>query len=162
MIVGAALAIGREDWSNQVPVASGLVGPNAERRRAIDLVHRVGPRRFEFIELKIASDTPLYAAIEIIAYTCIWLQARAEGGRPATPLLDADHIDVIVLAPEAYYRPFALEALQRQLDDELRALGDQHGVALSFAFQTLPAQLSEAVLPNGAALLACLDQRSSL
>ena len=156
------MSVGREDWSNQVPVASGVVGPNAERRRAIDLVHRRGSGRFEFIELKIASDTPLYAAIEIIGYTCIWLQARAEAERPSATLLAADHIDVIVLAPGAYYRPYELGALERQLDREIRSLGDRHGVALSFAFQTLPPQLCEMVLPEGEALLKCLAQRGSL
>ena len=50
------------DWVNQVPVASGLAG-SGDRRRAIDLVHRCGNGWYEFIELKVGSDTPLFGAM---------------------------------------------------------------------------------------------------
>jgi hypothetical protein len=64
------------DWANRIPAASGLIAGAGDGRRAIDLVHRRGDRHFELIELKIASDTPLYAAVEIIGYGCLWLLAR--------------------------------------------------------------------------------------
>lgn len=54
-----------EAWVNQVPTASGLVSATSDRSRNLDLVYRLAPDRFEFIELKIESDNPLYAAIEI-------------------------------------------------------------------------------------------------
>lgn len=64
---------GRRQWANQIPVASGLVIGAGDRRRAIDLVCECAHGHFEFIELKIASDTPLYAAVEIISYAAVWL-----------------------------------------------------------------------------------------
>ena len=36
-------------WVNQVPVASGLVDPSADRHRSIDLVHKCGDRAYEFM-----------------------------------------------------------------------------------------------------------------
>jgi hypothetical protein len=98
-IAAACHRLGRIDWANQVPVASGLITSSRDRRRAIDLVRRRGERQFELIELKIASDTPLYAAIEIICHGCLWLIARGDKPSRASALLDANHIDLRVLAP---------------------------------------------------------------
>jgi hypothetical protein len=50
-----------DDWVNQVPTASGLVG-SGERQRNLDLVHRLSETQYDLIELKVGSDTPLYAA----------------------------------------------------------------------------------------------------
>ncbi|HEV2079948.1 MAG TPA: hypothetical protein VGR19_08665, partial [Allosphingosinicella sp.] len=72
-IVNTCVAAGRRDWSNQVPVASGVVRSSGEGRRAIDLVQQLGEGHFAFIELKVASDTPLFAAFEIIGYVGVWL-----------------------------------------------------------------------------------------
>jgi hypothetical protein len=134
----ALMRLKRPDWSNQVPVASGIAGTNAERRRAIDLVHQRGPEHFELIELKVASDTPLYAAFEIIGYTCIWLLSRLDPPVPNNPLLTAKAIDAVVLAPTAFYAPYQLETLRQQLDDDLQRLGRDHDVALSFRFEAFP------------------------
>lgn len=153
---------GRRDWANQVPVASGIMGSHADRRRAIDLVHEVADRHFELIELKIASDTPLYAAIEIIGYGCAWLLAREERGVDISPLLGADRIDLIVLAPRGYYAPYSLNRLQVRLDAELSALGNRNGVRLGFRFQCLPQELAETNLPPDERLLALLDLRESV
>jgi hypothetical protein len=65
-------------WVNQVPVASGLVGPDADRSRKIDLVHKCGDKEFEFIELKVASNTPLYAAMEILKYGVVYIFCRED------------------------------------------------------------------------------------
>jgi len=147
---------GRNDWSNQVPVASGVGGPSRQRRRAIDLVHQRGPGHFQLIELKIASDTPLYAAIEIIGYTVIWLLSRDEGSD--NPLLSAQRIDARVLAPASYYARYDLGALARLLDDELAALGARHHVTLSFGFEQFPDDLTD--LPySDERLLAVLNGR---
>ena len=132
-IARACVSAGRTDWSNQVPVASGVVRPSGERRRAIDLVHQKDEGQFEFIELKIASDTPLYAAFEIINYVGIWLLSR--GGKAKGQLLDATRIDARVLAPAEYYAPFQLDALERTLNEELEAYGRRHGALLSFGFE---------------------------
>ncbi|MFZ5726932.1 MAG: hypothetical protein ACOY4C_10990 [Pseudomonadota bacterium] len=138
----ALMRLGRVDWSNQVPVASGIAGATAERRRAIDLVHQRSPRHFEMVELKVASDTPLYAAFEIIGYICIWLLSRLEPTAPDNPLLAAKAIDAVVLAPTAFYAPYQLENLRLRLDDDLQRLGREHGVALSFLFEAFPDHLA--------------------
>ena len=132
---------GQKDWANQVPVASGLVAGAADGRRAIDLVHRHRDGHFEFIELKIASDTPLYAAVEVIGYASLWLIARADPPAHPSELLTADVLDLRVLAPEKYYDGFDLQWLEARLNEEVSSLGWTHGVRLSFAFDVLPAIL---------------------
>lgn len=151
-LVAACERRGRLDWSNQVPVASGVAGAFAERRRAIDLVCQKAPDHFEFIELKIASDTPLYAAIEIIRYVCIWLVTRAEAKDAASPLLNASRIDAVVLAPGDYYAGYRLKALEQQLHAELAALGDRYGAMLTFAFESFPDHLGRAPVSDANAL----------
>ena len=141
-MVLACERLGRSDWSNQVPVASGIAGGKAERRRAIDLVHLRSPEHFELVELKVASDTPLYAAFEIIGYACIWLMSRHKPTAPDNPLLAASAIDAVVLAPAAFYAPYRLHALSLQLDDDLQRLGRKHGVKLSFRFEAFPDHLA--------------------
>ncbi len=151
---------GRDDWANQVPVASGIAGARRERRRAIDLVHQAGPGHFELIELKIASDTPLYAAIEIVGYVCIWLLARAEGA-VVSPLLAADRIAAKVLAPSAYYSRYRLGALQRLLNQELAALGETQGAKLSFGFEAFPGDFL-ATPSSDEGVLALFEQRQPI
>lgn len=136
-IAQACAELGRTDWANQIPVASGLVEGSADGRRAIDLVRKHGNRHFEFIELKVGSDTPLYAAIELIEYASLFLIARRD--RPGRPceLLDADHVDLRVLAPLGYYSRYALGHLQDQLNRGVALLGEREGIVLSFAFASL-------------------------
>lgn len=141
-IVNACARKGRTDWSNQIPVASGLITGAADGRRAIDLVRQCSERHFELIELKIASDTPLYAAVEIVGYGCIWLLARAHPPTLTTAILEADHIDLRVLAPSAYYARYDLAELEAALDHRCRALGHARGVTMSFAFLTLDERLA--------------------
>ena len=157
-VVRACEELKRCDWSNQVPVASGIAGSSRDRRRAIDLVHQRSPGRFEFIELKVASDTPLFAAFEIIAYTCIWLLSRREAGEAHGPLLTATEIDARVLAPAAYYARYDLSALAALLDQELSALGSAHGVKLSFGFDALGGDISPFPSSDNA-LMALVDRR---
>lgn len=161
-IAAACAGAGRHDWANQVPVASGVVGSSADRRRAIDLVHQIGPGHFQFIELKIASDTPLYAAIEIIGYGCAWLLFREGGGSEASPLLSAEKLDLIVLAPSAYYAPYRLNMIEAALNAELIELGNRSDVCLRFRFEELPDELAQASLPPHNELLELLDRRRQL
>jgi len=162
-IVNACERSNRDDWSNQVPVASGVAGSSQDHHRAIDLIQQRGPGHFEFIELKVASDNPLYAAFEIIGYVCIWLLSRSEAAVEARgALLAADHIEARVLAPAAYYGRYRLSALQQQLDAELRALGSSAGVRLGFRLDVLPASFVPQLGYDDAALLALLDARVPL
>jgi hypothetical protein len=160
-IAAACLRLKRKDWANQVPVASGLIGSRRDRRRAIDLVRRRGERHFELIELKFASDTPLFAAAEIIGYGCLWLIARDDKPSCPSALLDADHIDLRVLAPWAYYKPFALKDIEAALDVGVCALGRQHSAVLTFAFELQDERIQPNTIPDGEALLDCLDHAAS-
>lgn len=159
-IVSTCVAAGRRDWSNQIPVASGVARSSGDGRRAIDLVQQLGESHFAFIELKVASDTPLYAAFEIIGYVGVWLQSR--DGERRTDLLNARRIDARVLAPAEYYERYELGALERLLNEELNAYGARHGVELSFAFETLPEGFAPLQSYTDAEIFALLDGRQPL
>jgi hypothetical protein len=123
-------------WANQVPIASGLVGVDADRRRCIDLVHKYEDRcapcqdAYEFIELKtsVASGTPLYAAMEILKYGVVYLFCRtdSEVSKFLAPgnhgLLDAKYIGLRVLAPEKFYSDYDRAALVQLAENITKAL----------------------------------------
>ncbi|MBT5266113.1 MAG: hypothetical protein HOL85_14850 [Rhodospirillaceae bacterium] len=161
-LIAAALVQGRRDWSNQVPIASGMAG-SGDRRRAIDLVHERGPGTFDFVELKIASDNPLFAAIEILEYGLVWLlsrQHRASLGYVGRPPIEATEVRLSVLAPSAYYRELDLSWLADGLDVGLRELGKREGgVNLAFAFEAFPPRFSWPAEYSDAALCGLLDGR---
>lgn len=161
-IATACAKSGRTDWANQIPVASGLVDGASDGRRALDLAHRKAPSKYEMIELKIASDTPLYAAIEVLGYASVWLMARRDPPHPTPELLAAETIDLRVLAPEAYYDRFDLLALERLLDRSVKEIGAQSAVGLSFGFDVLPRSLEPPFLLDENALLDALSQRRPL
>ena len=140
-LVAANCRRGREDWANQVPIVSGLGGPRAGKRRAIDLVHMKSPAECEFVELKVASDTPLFAASEIVLYGLLWLLARrgqSHLSMSPSPLLAASSLRLSVLAPQQFYRGSDISAISRFFGTDLSALGKANGVALSFAFTAFP------------------------
>lgn len=58
-----------------------------------------------FIELKLDSDNPLYAAFEILGYGVAYIQARQHGlgGKGIHDVMLADRIDLVVLAPKRWY-----------------------------------------------------------
>lgn len=140
--VSTALAQGRLDWSNQIPIASGLIAGPGDRRRAVDLVHQRGKGAFDFVELKVGSDNPLFAAIEILQYGLVWLlskQHRDILGYGGKTLIQAADIRLSVLAPAAYYRDLNLSWLASGLTEGLGAVGRQIGeVYLSFTFESFP------------------------
>ncbi len=161
--IGAACAsTGRTDWANQVPVASGLIAGASDGRRAIDLVERTGTRTYQLIELKIASDTPLFAAVELLGYASIWLLSRQALPLHDPDLLRAEKLDLRVLAPDAYYDRYDLHRLEDVLKTGARSLGEREGLPLTFGFDVLPEGLGSPVLPKGSALLEALEGRRPL
>ena len=161
-IAFACKEAGVTNWANQIPVASGLIKGAADGRRAIDLVQRRSDGAYELIELKIASDTPLYAAVELLGYACLWLLARCDPPAHEPDLLNADCVDLRVLAPKAYYAPFDLAALEQSVDHGVRSLGAQFGVRMSFGYDVLPDSLASSPLPSGSVLLGALAMRVPL
>ena len=115
-------------WWNQMPIASGLVKATADRRRAIDLVHRHDPdgKRYDFVELKIESDTPIIALMEILRYGLVYLVLRKkrdwlpEASREQ-PVFNAAHVGLCVLAPKSYYDNFKFDLswLQDKINNAL-------------------------------------------
>jgi hypothetical protein len=133
-----------ECWFNQVPVASGLVHPTADHGRNIDLVHRLGDKAFELIELKVRSDTPLFAAMEILKYGLVYVFCRhcdliSQSIFKHRRLLEAERIHLRVLAPAAYYKMYDLSWLESSLNEGLAEFSVQRGLpfGLDFAFEIL-------------------------
>ena len=162
-IVSAARSQGRYDWSNQVPIASGMIVGGGDRRRAVDLVHRRGPAAFDFVELKVRSDNPLYAAVEILKYGFVWLlsrEHRARLGYSGKVIVEASDVRLSVLAPHPYYDGLALDWMEAGLSQGVKVLGtERQEVTLSFAFEAFPASF---VWPNPDPMagLSALDHRT--
>jgi hypothetical protein len=144
-----------EKWVNQVPVASGLTGSNRDKRRCIDLVRRVKDGEYDFVELKIDSDTPLYAAMEVLVYGLLYIFWRYDARlsefrvRPNGPeMLKASSIHLIVAAPANYYEKHLagtkgaqcdLASLAQRINAALFALLEkmQPSLEMDFAFKNL-------------------------
>lgn len=128
-----------ENWFNQVPVASGLVDRQADGSRRIDLVHKCNDNAYEFIELKVASNTPLYAAMEILQYGVLYLFARAhpkakESFTNKTDLLQAKSINLEVLAPPSYYEGYNFAWLEEHIDRGLAEFLSKTSLELEMKF----------------------------
>lgn len=79
---------------------------HANTKERVDLVRRLPDGGFEFVELKIASDTPLYATIEVLTYGLLWLlsrRSRAQLGYASNPILDTPTLQLSTLAPMQFY-----------------------------------------------------------
>lgn len=107
-------------WACQISTSSGVEGPYLHRRRAVDLVRHLGPRRYAFVELKTGSDNPLYAAFEILGYALSYLHARAEGwtGSGNHNVFDAEQIELTILGPETWYK-FSERGIEKKMDEGL-------------------------------------------
>jgi len=131
-------------WANQIPVASGLLGPHADKRRAVDLAHRCQSHRsqrcYVLIELKERSDTPLYAAFEILRYGLLYVFSRRrikdlQYDATEQPLLRAERIHLRVLAPHEYYKCCKLDWLEKDLSQAIGCLACKKAdVGMDFSF----------------------------
>lgn len=114
-------------WYNQIPVASGLVDARSDKRAALDLA-RVDGDTTELIELKWASDTPLFALFEVLRYGLALLLSRqnaASFGYSGRPLIDATKLRFVVLAPAQYYAGHNLARFTDIVNSGLRDLSRQ-------------------------------------
>jgi len=133
-----------DNWSNQMPTASGLVGPAADKRAAVDLVYREDPSTYSLIELKVNSDNPLFAAIEILMYGLLFVWSRDNQEKlgydvQVQPVLAASSVTLSVLAPISYYRDYDLATLSSTLNGGLVEFGERKAVTLGFEFCQLGA-----------------------
>ena len=142
-----------ENWSNQMPTASGLTGPAADKRAAVDLVLREDPTSYSLVELKVNSDTPLFAAVEIVKYGLLFVWSKVNQNnlgyeQKLQPVLAADTVTLSVLAPTDYYINFDLTNMASALNNGLVEFGEQHGVSLGFEFCQLGADYSPELEPE--------------
>lgn len=133
-------------WANQIPIASGLTGPSHDRVRNVDLAHCDGPGEYTLYELKVAADTPLYAAVEILVRGLVYVFTRRHmselGYDPsAKEVLAAHMVRLRVLAPTAFYAGIDLAWLEEALNHGLAyltAAAAPGTLALDFAFLAFP------------------------
>ena len=142
-----------ENWSNQMPTASGLTGPATDKRAAVDLVLREDSTSYSFIELKVNSDTPLFAAIEILKYGLLFVWSKNNQDtlgyeQERQPILGASAVTLATLAPREYYRKFDLMNLAYVLDSGIAEFGERHGLRFSFEFCQLGRDYSPELAPE--------------
>lgn len=132
------------DWVNQVPTSSGIINSASDGSRNIDLVRRMIPGSYEFIELKVDSDTPLFAAFEITVNGLIYLASMenyADKYLSGKELLNAKNISLQTLAPKTFYSRCRLSWLEEELNRGLsKFLADKFGgkPQMNFAFTAFP------------------------
>jgi hypothetical protein len=127
-------------WTYQMPVASGLFDERSDKRRAVDLVFDHHDDHFDLVELKIKSDTPLYAAMEILGYGLVYLASRTDRAdnlkyeAADLPVLGANRITLCVLAPKSYYEGSQLMWLQDAINDGLKPFATAD-LSIDFRFE---------------------------
>lgn len=161
-IVRASSELSKSKIGNMLPVASGVFGLDSHKRAAIDLVElseREGHTHLEMIELKVGrtTNTPLFAAFEILGYGLCYVMARAYpelfGCASGREVFSADRVQLIVLAPRSYFSPEQerqigwLLSLESQINQELHDLDkpfrdDVPNYELHFQFECFPEEFS--------------------
>ncbi len=131
------------DWVNHVPTSSGLITSSSDGQRSIDLVHRLEKGAYEFIELKVGSDTPMSAAFQIVIYGLIYLMSRqfyTNQCIDSKEILKARKVHLQVLAPQDYYSDYSLEWLENELNRGLKTLvsGKFNNIEIDFTFTSFP------------------------
>ena len=96
-----------DQWANQIPVDSGLLGNSS---KTLDLAYSQGDV-VDLVELKVASNTPLSAAIQVLNYGLanVFLQINRDRVLPSGSenlLLNAKQLRLHVLAPVKSYQKF--------------------------------------------------------
>ena len=101
-----------EKWTYQMSTSSGVQivqgktrKINLFSRKSIDLVRFIKSRHYAFVELKVGSNNPLYAAFEILGYALAYLHARtnAWSGAGEHDVFDAEKIELTILGPKNWH-----------------------------------------------------------
>lgn len=131
------------EWTNQVPVASGLVDSSSDKRAAIDLVRLKG-NEATLVELKWKTDTPVFASLEMLRYGLAYLYCyvhKDELGYQDKPLMQVKKVSLWVLAPRDYFPETGLEWLVHGLNKGICALADKKtkgDISMNFRFMAFP------------------------
>ena len=161
----AIVSVANNHWANQIPTSSGLVGPQSDKVRNIDLVYRDDNQNFTLIELKVKSNTPLFAAIEILTYGLLFAWSRNNADHlsydsSVQPLLAAKSINLCVLAPKEYYKDFKLKKLGESINLGLSEAKGIFGIPYTFEFTQFPKPLKSDDSPEQ--LLENAEQREAI
>ena len=129
-------------WYNQIPVASGMINGRANKRAAVDLI-RVHGHHVDLVELKWGSDTPAFAAFEILQYGIAYLLCRDNKeafGYEKKELLNVKNVNLQVLAPQMFYEPYDMAWLGKGIRQGLKQLceGRCDDLKISFQFISFP------------------------
>lgn len=137
-----------ENWANQIPVDSGLLGGG----KTLDLA-RLQDDSVDLIELKVESNTPLSAAVQVLFYGLanVFFQThrhRVMSTDSAAGLLVAKQIHLRVLAPATYYTRFGsvsswLHHFESCLNDGLKGFSEKwtredDPMIVDFRFDSFP------------------------
>lgn len=150
---GLARVLPEKRWANQIPTSSGLISSTSDKKRNIDLAHWDGAKTITLVELKVATNTPVYAAFEIVRNALLLCLARAHQNTPK-PILIAEEKERVwtritkahlrVVAPKQFYRQldeptlgkhYSLGRFEEQLGDAVSSFGSHHGLQMSFGFR---------------------------
>ena len=102
-------------------------------------MHRLAPAEYEFIELKYESDTPLFAAFEIVKYGLLYVFSRHYAEQlgysgVSKEILGARMVHLKVVAPFNYYTYFPTGWLQKEIIHGLSHL-PLDGYRMDFKFE---------------------------
>lgn len=158
----AIICVADDYWANRVPTSSGLVGSRSDKLRNVDLVQRNSDGNFTLIELKVDSNNPLFAAVEILTYGLLlaWSKNNTLALSYDTsiqPILSARSIQLCVLAPDTYYRAYELGNLQNAICDGPSECADIFRLPYFFVF-TKFAQGFDPVGPSNELLAAAKNR----
>ena len=125
-----------------MPVASGLVGSTTDKRGAVDLVYKESETKYSLIELKVNSNNPLFAAVEILLYGLLFVWSKNNLNvlgydTRVQPVLAATEVDLFVLAPAQYYAGCNLGNLSHAINDGLDEFDELTELTLTFGFNEL-------------------------
>jgi len=127
-------------WSNETPTGSGLSRGGKGDPGGIDLAFKDG-RSVTLIELKVASNTPVSAAFQIVQYGLMLTLARLVHDQVRIITDERWKNDVClanlrVLAPETFYNDYlGLGWFEKRLNAAVIAFGDTHDLPMTFEFR---------------------------
>jgi hypothetical protein len=151
------------DWLNQVPVASGFINGRFDKRAALDLV-KLKDDTAQFVELKWESDTPAYAAFEVLRYGLVYLFSRVNAAKfdyADRSMMRVNHVDLQVLAPAVFFNKHDLAQLERDLDhavDKFSRQKTSDQLSMGFEFLAFPPEF-ELPFSDGAEVRAACEAK---
>jgi hypothetical protein len=124
-----------------MPTASGLVNSRS-RQMNVDIAHELTDG-IELFEVKVASDTPYDAALQILRYGAIYRLYRMEPELATrfrfNNVIRSKRVALRVLAPHCYYAhsDVDLPSLEMQLDRQVRHFAEHMVGQLEMSFEFL-------------------------